>query len=126
MNSSDTQHITDTNKSRPSLITRLNLLWKIKLHSASLNHPLSFNTRRRLWADEFTSNLISDSCSLSEDEVEFFTQVEDELAVEEKQWTSIDNDLFFPKDKVYKDGSGVGIGRCVGVVQASPERVLAW
>ena len=88
----------------------------------------SLNTRYRLWADEFTSNLTSGNYSpiLSEDEVEAITQVEDELAVEENQWTSIDNDIFFPKDKVHKDGSSVGIGRCVGVVQASPERVVAW
>ena len=66
------------------------------------------------------------SPTLSEDEVEAFTQVEDELTVEENQWASIDNDIFFPKDKVYKVGSSVGIGRCAGVVHASPERVLAW
>ena len=88
----------------------------------------SLNTRCRLWADKFTSNLTSDSYSpiLLKDEIEAFAEVEDELAVEENQWTSIDNDLFFPKDKVYKVGSSVGIGRCVGVVHASPERVLAW
>ena len=81
-----------------------------------------------MWADEFTSNLTSGSYSptLLKDEIEAFAQVEDELAVEENQWTSIDNDLFFPKDKVHKDGSSVGIGRSIGVLHASPERVLAW
>ena len=81
-----------------------------------------------MWADKFTSNLTSSNYSqtLSEDEVEAFTRIEDELAVEESQWACFDDDLFFPKDKVYKVGSSVGIGRSVGVVQASPERVLAW
>ena len=81
----------------------------------------------RLLADKFITKLKSDKyLTLSEDEVEAFNQVENELAVKEKQWTSIDNDLFFPKEKVYKEGSSVGIGRSIGIVQASPERVLAW
>ena len=86
------------------------------------------NTLCRLWADKFTSNLTSGNYSptLSEDEVEAFTRIEDELAVEENQWTCFDDDLFFPKYKVHKDGDSVGIGMSVGVVQAPPERVLAW
>ena len=56
-----------------------------------------------------------------------FLDVEEELLnVDESRWTRFDNDLFFPKDKVHKDESSVGIGRSVGVVHASPERVLAW
>ena len=82
-----------------------------------------------MWADKFIEKLTSDGSSsiLCYNEEKVFTQVEEELTnVDEGWWTSIDDDLFFPKDKVHKDNSGVGIGRSIGVVHTSPERLLAW
>jgi len=49
-----------------------------------------------------------------------------ELEIEEENWIPLDNDLFFPKDKVFQEGEQVGIGRCVGTVQVSPERLLGF
>ena len=60
---------------------------------------------------------------LNEDEDALISTVKSDLAIPEEAWTSIDDDLFFPKDKVYKEGDELGIGRCVGTVQTSPEKV---
>ena len=46
--------------------------------------------------------------------------------IPESKWTAMSSDSFFKKDKVYVEGESVGIGRCIGVVQTSPERLLAW
>ena len=93
--------------------------------------PRSFryvSERDRVWADSFVDKLkIDGNVLLNSDEEKVFKYVEDELAnVKEKDWTSIDDDLFFPMEKSHKDSSSVGIGKSVGVVHASPERLLAW
>jgi len=41
-------------------------------------------------------------------------------------WTSIDDNTSFPKEKVHREGEQVGIARCIGIVQTTPERLLAW
>ena len=46
--------------------------------------------------------------------------------IPESKWAAMSSDSFFKKDKVYVEGESVGIGRCIGVVQTSPERLLAW
>jgi len=45
-------------------------------------------------------------------------------SIDEDAWSSIDDNILFPKDKVHKEGKSVGICSCVGTVQTSPEQVL--
>jgi len=53
--------------------------------------------------------------------------VQNELGnINSKPRTVIDDDLFFPKEKVFKEGDTVATGRCVGTVQTTPEKLLAW
>jgi len=60
-------------------------------------------------------------------EADTIHKVQEELGnIQQSSWSSISDDLFFPKDKVYKDGEQVGIARCIGTVQTSPERLLGW
>ena len=63
---------------------------------------------------------------LSQDETTTAHGVKRLLSIPENQWTRFDDNQRFPKDKVYKEGEQVGIARCIGVVQTSPERLLGW
>ena len=52
--------------------------------------------------------------------------VRDKLgSINEKNFTSLDGNIRFPKDKVITE-EGKGVGRSFGVVQTTPERVLGW
>jgi len=59
-------------------------------------------------------------------ESSLISSVGNEISIPADAWTSITDDIFFKKDKVYKEGDQVGVGQCVGTVQATPEDVLAW
>ena len=58
--------------------------------------------------------------SVSEDK--FISAVENDLSVgPDANWEVVDENLFFPKFMMFKDGSNIGIGKSTGVVQTSPE-----
>ena len=92
------------------------------------DEPHHVSIRDRAWAKQFTGDLTNDefALSLSYNEEKLFGEIEAELCtIGDTEWASIDDDVFFPKDKVIREG-GLGVGRIVGVVQTSPERMLAW
>jgi len=78
--------------------------------------------RDTLFLDEFEADMKGGFTDiLNRKEIETLHYVQSELCnIQQSSWTSIDDDLFFPKDKVHKDGETVGIGRCMGTVQTSP------
>jgi len=84
--------------------------------------------RDKLWLDEFEANVKDSSNTATEAEADILATVQEELGnIPQSSWTSIDDDLFFPKDKAQlADGEGKGIGRCMGTVQTLPERLLGW
>ena len=83
-----------------------------------------------IWLDEFVTEVKQQpplKHTLTPSEVRVVDSVVDEFGnIGHDAWTNIDDDLFFPKDKVHKDGETVGIVRCVGTVYTSPERLLGW
>jgi len=84
--------------------------------------------RDTLWLDGFEAGVKSQqNTTLTQVDAEILSEVQDELGnINQTLWSSIDDDLFFPKDKVHKDGEQIVIGRCVGTVPTSPERLLGW
>ena len=66
---------------------------------------------------------------LTPTEITFTRNVQGELTknINESDYTPLDTDQMFPKDAHLEgDESGVGIARCIGVVQTTSERLLAW
>ena len=87
--------------------------------------------RDTIWLDKFVASLKGgyvDSQAISQMEFETLNEVQNKIGdIPQNSWSSIDDDIFFPKDKTqYQDGEGKGIARCVGTVQTSPERLLGW
>ena len=84
-------------------------------------------TKDREWLDGFVARVRESTPILTQLEVNTIEEIQSELGnIQQSSWTSLDDDLFFPKDKVYKEGEELTIGRCVGTVQTSPERLLGW
>ena len=78
--------------------------------------------------DRLEANVKDSRPELTQKEAATVHGVQGELGnIYQASWTSIDEDLNFPKDKAQlKDGEGKGIARCVGIVQTTPERLLGW
>jgi len=77
--------------------------------------------------DRFKANAKDSHPELAQKEAATVHSVQGELGnIPQSSWSSIDEALNFPKDKVHKDGESVGIARCVSTVQTTPERLLGW
>jgi len=61
---------------------------------------------------DFTERLSESTVILTSAEVRIIKLVQNDIgATEGLRWTPMDEDLFFPKQKIHKDGTGVGVGR---------------
>ena len=87
-------------------------------------------SRDQIWLDEIVADIKRSPPnvgSFTHFELTTLDNVESELGnINQASWTGLDDDLFFPKEKVYKDGDQVGIGRCVGKIHTMPERALGY
>ena len=103
------------------------LVQRVNLRATSTRDPNRMKKTRDPWSDKFTLQLKASPPVLTPAESVVVDEVRNELgSIPKSDWTPIDYNLFFPKAKVYKEGESVGIGRCVGTVHTSPERLLAW
>jgi len=89
---------------------------------------MKISKKDALWNTKFDEHLkAKNEITLSPYEQKLLDSVESDLSnVNRGEWARLDNDIFFPKDKMYRDEDSIGTARCVGVVQASPEILLAW
>ena len=58
-------------------------------------------------------------------ELSTYNSVRNEVSTPLLVWDALDKDMMFPKWVALSE-SGVAIGKCLGVVQTSPEELLAW
>jgi len=81
----------------------------------------------RLSLSTFSSKIAASPILLNDFENTTLLSVKHDLgSIPEKEWQPLDSHGRFPKDKHLKEGESIGIGRCVGTVQTTPERLLGW
>ena len=81
------------------------------------------------WLNQFNEDLVT-APPLSPPDHFLANNISVTLAIPDREWTILDDDLFFLKDRIIKEGNGAGkqggIGSCKGVIHAEPEMLLGW